>query len=283
MPQHWEKRFIDYFENSQMQQEDAAHDLSHLMRVARSAYKIAKLESASIDPLVIIAAAYLHDLINLPKNHPERHLSSYYAAQKAGELLENMLFPKEKIADVCHAIHSHSYSANIEPKTLEAKILQDADRLEALGALGFMRVFYTSGKMGSLPYHTEDPLAENRELNDRLYGLDHFYCKLFKLPNLFQTEGGKTIAKERSIILQAFVNLWISDRILNQDISGANGVMECYYHAGIEGLEFFHPSDPFAVKRTFDPARYALDSIISVKSPKHFVHMFVHSLKQEIE
>ncbi len=78
-------------------------------------------------------------------------------------------------------IEAHSFSANIETRTLEAKILQDADRLDAIGVIGAARCFYIAGRMGSALYDSNDPMAENRPLDDKNYALDHFRTKLFNL------------------------------------------------------------------------------------------------------
>ncbi|MGL4860457.1 MAG: metal-dependent phosphohydrolase, partial [Enterobacteriaceae bacterium] len=106
---------------------------------------------------------------------------------------------------VADAIHSHSFSANIAPETLEAKILQDADRLEALGAIGLARVFYTAGRLHHKLFDDSDPFALNRPLNDKAYAVDHFYTKLFKLPDTFHTDQGKRMAKERVAILSDYI------------------------------------------------------------------------------
>ena len=84
-----------------------------------------------------------------------------------------MQFPAEKIEAVCHAIAAHSFSAQIAPLTTEAKIVQDADRLEALGAIGLARVFAVSGALGVALFDGEDPFAQHRPLDDKRYALDH--------------------------------------------------------------------------------------------------------------
>ncbi|HDO7482899.1 TPA: HD domain-containing protein, partial [Escherichia coli] len=76
-------------------------------------------------------------------------------------------FPAEKIEAVCHAIAAHSFSAQIAPLTTEAKIVQDADRLEALGAIGLARVFAVSGALGLALFDGEDPFAQHRPLDDK--------------------------------------------------------------------------------------------------------------------
>ncbi|MFA9353024.1 hydrolase, partial [Escherichia coli] len=75
-------------------------------------------------------------------------------------------------------IEAHSFSAKIAPETLEAKIVQDADRLEALGAIGLARVFAVSGALGVALFDAEDPFARQRGLDDKQYALDHFQTKL---------------------------------------------------------------------------------------------------------
>lgn len=99
--------------------------------------------------LVILTACYFHDIVSLAKNHPQRQRSSILAAEETRRLLreEFVQFPAEKIEAVCHAIAAHSFSAQIAPLTTEAKIVQDADRLEALGAIGLARVFAVSGAL----------------------------------------------------------------------------------------------------------------------------------------
>jgi uncharacterized protein len=106
---------------------------------------------------------------------------------------------------VKNAIHAHSFSANVTPTTIEAKILQDADRMEALGAIGIARTFYVSGQMSRAMFHPEDPLGENRELNDTEYALDHFQLKLLKLPELFKTATGRKVAEERVEFVREFM------------------------------------------------------------------------------
>ncbi|UUR55413.1 HD domain-containing protein [Shigella flexneri] len=129
------------------QHQDAAHDLCHFRRVWATAQKLAADDD--VDMLVILTACYFHDIVSLAKNHPQRQRSSILAAEETRRLLreEFVQFPAEKIEAVCHAIAAHSFSAQIAPLTTEAKIVQDADRLEALGAIGLARVFAVSGAL----------------------------------------------------------------------------------------------------------------------------------------
>lgn len=140
---------------------DPAHDPAHLTRVWRLADRLAADEEtrtpAKADRRVLLAAAYLHDLVNLPKNHPDRAKASTLSAEKAVALLTDIGYPADTLSGVAHAIQAHSFSANIAPTTLEAKLLQDADRMEALGAIGLARVFAVSGQLGRALFHPTDP------------------------------------------------------------------------------------------------------------------------------
>jgi len=115
-----------------------------------------------------------------------------------------MDFPPDRLDAVAHAIAAHSFSANIPAESLEAKIVQDADRLDGLGAVGLARMFYIAGRMGSGLAHPDDPLGVNREYDDRRYALDHIMVKLAKLPGMMQTQGGRALAEERLARLLTF-------------------------------------------------------------------------------
>jgi uncharacterized protein len=196
----WKKKFEDYLEQNPL--DDASHDITHFKRVWKLAEKLASKED---DKLVIIAACYFHDIVNYPKNHPNRSLSSRDAAIRAQDILRGMDFPIEKLDNIHHCIEAHSYSANIQTRTREAEIVQDADRMESLGAIGLARTFYVAGRMGSHLFCGDDPFAENRELDDSKYAVDHFKRKLLKLPSTMKTVEGKKEALKRAKVLEIFL------------------------------------------------------------------------------
>jgi uncharacterized protein len=182
---------------------DGAHDINHLHRVWRNAQSLLAADSEA-DPLVVMTACYLHDLVNLPKNHPDRALASRHSAALAASQLAAAGFPVSRLSAVTHAIEAHSFSAAIAPQTIEAKIVQDADRLDALGAVGLARMFYTAGQMGSALAHPQDPLAESRQRDDRAFALDHIEVKLAALPAMMQTDAGRALGEQRLAQLLAF-------------------------------------------------------------------------------
>jgi uncharacterized protein len=182
---------------------DGAHDASHLDRVWRNAQAISS-DYPEADVLVVLAACYLHDLVNLPKNDPARATASRRSAELARERLPALGFPLEKLDAVAHAIEAHSFSAAITPRTLEARIVQDADRLDGLGMVGLARMFYIAGKMGSGLAHGSDPLALDRPLDDQAYSLDHIAVKLARLPGMMQTGSGRRLGEQRLAALMDF-------------------------------------------------------------------------------
>lgn len=175
--------------------QDSAHDLAHLDRVWANARAIA---GTATELSVLLAASYLHDLVNLPKDSPDRTRASTLAAEAAAPILRELGFDADRIAASQHAIAAHSFSAGIPPETEEARILRDADRLDALGAIGIARCFAVSGALGRPLYDPADPFATARELDDKTHTLDHFRVKLLKLATDMLTDGGRALAHARA-------------------------------------------------------------------------------------
>ncbi|MBS0856689.1 MULTISPECIES: phosphohydrolase [unclassified Tatumella] len=200
----WQSLFDQWF-SANWDHQDKAHDLAHLQRVWASARKIMAGTEAS--PLIVLTACYFHDIVNLPKNHPERHLASRYAARETLRVLQADFadFPGELYPAVSHAVEAHSFSAGIPAQSQEAKIVQDADRLESLGAIGLARVFYTSGALGRALFDSDDPFARQRPLNDVQWSLDHFQTKLLGLPATMHTETGRVLAEYHASFLVEYM------------------------------------------------------------------------------
>ncbi len=182
---------------------DGSHDFSHLARVWANARAIAAAEGG--DGELLAAAVLLHDCVQVEKSSPLRPQASRLAAERARAILAGLGWAPARVDAATHAIAAHSFSAGIVPETLEARILQDADRLEAIGAIGVARCFYTAGRMGSALYDTADPRAECRALDDRAFAIDHFRTKLLTLEGGFQTAAGARLARERTQLLADFL------------------------------------------------------------------------------
>lgn len=183
--------------------DDASHDISHLLRVWRNVQQISAAEGGN--DRILVAATLLHDCVDVPKDSHLRASASRLAADKARGVLLGLDWSEGDVDAVCHAILAHSFSADVAPIDLEARILQDADRLDAIGHIGIARCFYVSGRLGRALYDAEDPEAKGRELDDLTYAIDHFQTKLLRLKDSFQTETGNRLAEERHRVVQQFL------------------------------------------------------------------------------
>ena len=182
--------------------EDPGHDLSHALRVAAWTLRIG---GAEVQPKLALAAALLHDVVNLPKDSPDRARASQLSADVARELLPKHGFSAAETAEVAAAIRDHSFSRGAVPESALGRALQDADRLEALGALGLMRCISCGTQMGARYFDPGDPWAARRALDDRRYSIDHFRTKLLGLPATMTTEPGRREAERRAAFLRVFL------------------------------------------------------------------------------
>lgn len=189
--------------------DDAAHDLAHLGRVWKLVLDIQAAEGGNLE--ILLAATILHDSVFIEKNHPDRSQASRMAAKKAAAVLAEIGWQEDRINQVEHVIAAHSYSAGIIPESIEAMILQDADRLDAIGAIGIARCFYISGRMHTSLYDWDDPDANHRPLNDLEFALDHFAIKLIPLADKLLTAKGRQLAEERKTTMVNFVEMMIAE------------------------------------------------------------------------
>ena len=175
---------------SKLAKNDPAHDFEHVMRVYRNAERICKNENGN--KKLILSAVLLHDIIKI-KNRKDSALKS---AKLSKKILKENYFLDDEITIISDAIKEHSFSKGKIPSTIEGKILQDADRLDAIGAIGLARAFSFSGSNNRPFYDPKDPFSKNRSTNDDKWTLDHFYEKLLTLEQKMNTNTGKSIAKK---------------------------------------------------------------------------------------
>lgn len=197
-----EETFAEYL--AQQITADSAHDMAHVKRVVQMARCLAEVEGA--DLAVVIPAAWLHDCVTLPKNAPNRHEASHLAAAEAVHFLRTIGYPEQHLDNIAHAIAAHSFSAGIPPATLEAKVVQDADRLDAIGAIGVARCLLVGGTLARPLYHPTDPFCEQRQPDDLAYTIDHFYRKLFHIGQTLHTQAARKEAVQRNAFMQAFLD-----------------------------------------------------------------------------
>lgn len=180
---------------------DPTHDVAHLLRVAAWTLRIG---GDDVDFREAVAAALLHDAVHVPKNSPDRARASELAAAHAAERLAALGFEPAAVARIADAVRDHSFSRGAVPQAPLGRALQDADRLEALGAIGLLRCVSTGVRMGAGWFHPGDPFARARALDDARWSLDHFEAKLFRLPETMLTAAGRAEAERRVGILRAF-------------------------------------------------------------------------------
>jgi uncharacterized protein len=184
--------------------DDPAHGWEHVRRVYDLALRIGQEEGA--DLLLIGLAALLHDTGRLVHRKGTHH--AVLSVEMAHGILKPYPLAPEQVEAIVHAIEAHSFSQGIEPRTLEACVLRDADRLDGLGAIGILRwaIFGTiKRKPQTKSYHPEDPFGEWHELDDRLYMLDHFSTKLLKLEQGMYTTTGRAMAQQRTAYMRAYL------------------------------------------------------------------------------
>jgi len=180
-----------------------AHDHLHIRRVAKTAGLLADDERA--DREVAIAAALLHELWSFPKDHPDKASSGQVCAEHARVVLRGLGCEAGFVDRVAYAIAVHPFSRGVVPETLEARILQDADRLDALGAIGIARCFATCSEM-RVPFYAEvDPFCVARAPDEKGSGVGHFYQKLLRVPATLHTTTAKRLADERVEFLRRYL------------------------------------------------------------------------------
>lgn len=191
------RRVLEYVDEHM--EGDAAHDLSHCLRVAEWTVRIA---GDQVPMHLCIAAALLHDVVNVPKNHPDRAAASERSADVARELLSDLGIATDDVELVADAIRDHSFTRGAVPESMLGKALQDADRLEALGVIGTFRCIATGVRFDAQLFDPIDPWAANRALDDKRFSVDHFFTKLLSLPATFQTTIGRQEAERRAAFMR---------------------------------------------------------------------------------
>lgn len=183
---------------------DPAHDFEHIMRVYKIAEKIGKKEKANMT--LVRAAVLLHDIVSYSKSDKRSKSASMASSLQAAKILKRYDYDASEIGMITEAIREHSFSKGVIPRTLEGKVLQDADRLDALGAIGIARAFSVGGAEKRPFYNKDEPFCRKRIPNDQKWTLDHFYKKLLLLEKKMNTKTAKKEAQHRTKIMKRFLN-----------------------------------------------------------------------------
>jgi len=201
-PIDWQSQFQQFV--IEQMASDPAHDLGHIQRVVTSGITLCEIEQAEL--AIVLPACWLHDCVNVDKKSPLRDQGSRLSADRAIKYLSQIGYPAQYFDQIHHAIAAHSFSANIATETLEAQVVQDADRLDALGAIGLSRCLMLGATWGSQLYDPLDPFATERDLDDKNFCIDHFYVKLKGLVNTMKTDAGLAQAQQRWDFMQQFLD-----------------------------------------------------------------------------
>lgn len=190
-------------------EEGGSHEYSHTERVYQNALRISEGEDVDLD--VVKTAALLHDIAREKEDKGDCKCHAIEGASMARKLLNKLNFPKEKIEKVVYAIEIHRHSTGINPKTKESAIIQDADRLDALGAITIGRMFSSGGRAGILLFN-----PKNEKTNYLYKGqnstIEGFYKKILKItPETFKTKKAQEIAKNRYKFVQEFLERFIKE------------------------------------------------------------------------
>ncbi len=185
------------------------HSFDHTLRVYNLAIKLANKKT---DLQILTASCLLHDIARNKQEKGEVKCHAIKGGEMAEEILKKVNFPEKKIKDVQHAIITHRQSTKLEPKTIEAKILQDADRLDALGAIVIGRMFSTSGKMNIPFYDPNIPLEKKTKAGYSATTINGFQSKILKInPKKFHTKKGRKIAKKRYKFVKKFIERFLKE------------------------------------------------------------------------
>lgn len=189
---------------------DLAHGWEHVSRVYTLSQHIAEKEGA--DPLIVGMAALMHDLGHTVTHIPSAKTPGHHtdsSVMLAVEIMHKYEIPDQVQQAVVHAILAHSFSRGLEPQTIEARVIRDADRLDALGALGIMRWSIVGAQRSTgqtRSYNPDDPFAEQRPPDDHTYMLDHFFVKLLRLADTMTTATGRSLAERRTAFMRSYIH-----------------------------------------------------------------------------
>lgn len=199
---------IDYIK--EMFKEDCSgHDYYHSIRVYKNAINIAEKEGGNL--LLIKLAALLHDVDDRKLFNTSENL------ENARKFLHEHHVDEDAINKICDIIKSVSYKSNgsIAPESIEGKIVQDADRLDALGAIGIARTFAYGGHKGRPIYEPDEKPIENMTAEEYNYhtssSLNHFYEKLLKLKDLINTQTARSLAEKRHTFIENYLEVFIEE------------------------------------------------------------------------
>ena len=182
-----------------------SHDWHHVRRVERLVDTLAAESDRAVDERVLRAAVLLHDIGRGREDRGEIRDHAEWGAERAPRILADVGFPGADVRRVQHCIRAHRYSNAIEPETIEAKLLSDADNLDALGAVGIARTF-SYGAEHANPMHDPALPPDEDAAPGGTTSFNHFHKKILHLPGRMYTDPGRALAEERVAFVDRFLD-----------------------------------------------------------------------------
>ncbi|PCR92069.1 HD domain-containing protein [Natrinema ejinorense] len=182
-----------------------AHDWHHVQRVETLAETLVDRHPESTDERVVRLAVALHDIGRPREDRGETDDHASWGAREGGRILRDLGAATETVDRVQHCIRAHRYSNDVEPATLEAKLVSDADNLDALGAVGIARVFTYGGEIGE-PIHDPTRSLEEDDTDAGATQYNHFHKKILDLPARMYTDVGRDLAADRAGFVREYLD-----------------------------------------------------------------------------
>jgi uncharacterized protein len=201
---------VKHFAHQHFQTARGSHKWDHTLRVYRLCEHIGVTEGADMD--VLLSAAYLHDIGRSSQDESNGAVChAEKGARMARPILEKLTLSKAQKNNILHCIRSHRFRGSHEPQTPEAKVLFDADKLDAIGAVGVARAFLFAGEVGARLHSNEAKIEDTEPYSVDDTGYREFKVKLIKIRERILTEEGRRLAEDRHIIMVEFFKRFLEE------------------------------------------------------------------------
>lgn len=187
-----------------------SHDWEHTIRVARLCKRIGKEENA--DMVVLMIAAYLHDIGRCYQDSSNGAVChAKKGAEMAQSVISNLSLNPDRKKNIIHCVETHRFRGNHPPETKEAMVLFDADKLDAIGAIGIARAFLFAGEVGARLHNPDINIEETKPYSKEDTGYREYKIKLSKLKDRMLTDTGKQMAITRHSFMELFFNQFVME------------------------------------------------------------------------
>jgi uncharacterized protein len=187
-----------------------SHNWDHTLRVCRLCEHLGSAEGVDLD--VLLVAAYLHDIARSRQDDSNGAVChAEEGARMAAPIVARLALTENQQENVLHCIRTHRFRGNLQPQTPEARVLFDADKLDAIGAVGVARAFLFAGEVGARLHNAESNLEDTRPYSIEDTGYREYKFKLCKIKDRMQTREGLKLANERHAFMEDFFKRFIDE------------------------------------------------------------------------